>query len=97
MATLTFNLKDGQYVAEATVNADYNLHIERVASGKFNIYQRGTATGEYVACQGLPTNLSSPFAPKVIDHDFFHGVYPKYIRIESETQVTSAEITEATS
>lgn len=94
MATLTFNLKNGIYVAETTVNADYNLHIERVGGGRFNIYQRGAATGEYVSCVGLPTQLVYS-APKVIDWDFSHGVYPKYLRIESETQVTSAEITEA--
>lgn len=83
-------------MAETTVNADYNLHIERVGGGRFNIYQRGAATGEYVACSGLPTQLVYS-APKVIDWDLSHGVYPKYLRIESETQVTTATLTEATS
>lgn len=94
MATLTFNQQDGKYIAEATVNADYNLHIERVAGGRLNIYQRGAATGEYVDCVGLPTQLVYS-APKVIDWDFSHGVYPKYLRIESDTEVTTATLTEA--
>ena len=81
------------YRAEATVNAMYNLHIEREGSGRFFLYQRCPDAGEYVSCQGVPENIVR--GPRVIDYSFDHGVYPMHIRIESETAVTSGTITEA--
>lgn len=59
------------------------------------IYQRGTDSGQYATCN-IGTDLAYNQG-QVIDHDFQHGVYPKYIRIESGSEVTSATLTEAQS
>lgn len=95
MATLQFTQQGDIWVAEATVHNDYNLHIERERAGKFNLYQRATASGMYKACD-LPYWLAR--TGQVIDHAFGHGVYPSgglHIRIESGSAVTSATLTEA--
>lgn len=90
---LQFIQSENFWVAEATVNADYNLHIERKSPGSFKIFQRGTAAGKYVDCRGVPDYTFQ----RDIDHDFQHGVYPKYIRIESGSEVTTATLTEVQS
>ena len=89
--TLSFTQQGRVWIAEATVNADYNLHIERESSGSFSMEQKGVEQGEYVECRGVPDFSFK----KNIDHDFQHGVYPKYIRIESGSEVTIATLTEA--
>lgn len=79
-----------RYVCEETVTSDYALHIERSGSGKLNFFVRSTSEGEY-----CPSDVSSSlqnFAKEVFDYDFTHIVYPKYIRIESEVEVTTATI-----
>ena len=48
MTTLSFTQDGTRYIAEATVNHPYALHLEREDSGKFMIYQRSTDTGQYV-------------------------------------------------
>lgn len=95
MATLNFTKQGEVYVAEQTVNAPYALHIERDNPGYFSISQRSTSAGSYAPCWTVPDRVSknSP----VIDWSFDHVVYPMHVRFESETQVTSAEITEAQS
>lgn len=96
MATnkLTFNAQEvagkKRYVCETTVSADYALHIERAQSGRLNFFVRSTDSGKY-----CPTDVSSflqNLAKEVFDYDFTHLVYPKYIRIESDTEVTSATL-----
>lgn len=79
------------YVADAKVNNDYSLHIERVSAGSFNIRQRSTDSGLYMKCK-LPDILEWP--GQIIDYSFSHGVYPKNIRIESGSQVTTAILME---
>lgn len=89
--TLKFNQQGKVWVCETVVNADYALHIERVSPGKFNIYQRSTDSGQYALCV-IPRFLYS--TGQVIDWTFGHGYYPMHIRIESETEVTSATLSE---
>lgn len=94
MAALTFNQDGNQWIAEATVHADYLLHIERSAPGVFSISQRSTGTGLYAEAMGVPSVL---YHRQVIDHAFGHGVYPEgglHIRITSGSKVTSATLTE---
>lgn len=92
---LQFTQNGNQWIAETTVNAPYNLHIERKGTGKFMIYQRGTDSGQYAQCSIGPDMAYNQ--GQVIDHDFKHEVYPKYIRIESGSEVTTATLTEAQS
>lgn len=92
--TLTFQpqMVDGKqrYVCEETVSADYALHIERAGSGKLNFFVRSTAVGKY--CPSDVSSFLQNLAKEVFDYDFTHLVYPKYIRIESDTEVTSATL-----
>lgn len=95
--TLQFTKDGNKWVCETTVNNDYNLHIERVKAGGIWFFQRSTQEGQYVVCNG--PGIPNPYtAGQVIDHAFGHGVYPATgmnIRIESETEVTGATLTEA--
>lgn len=92
--TLTFQpqMVDGKqrYVCEQTVTADYALHIERTGAGKLNFFVRSTADGKY--CPSDVNSFLQNLAKEVFDYDFTHLVYPKYIRIESDTEVTSATL-----
>lgn len=92
--TLTFQpqMVDGKqrYVCEETVTADYALHIERTGAGKLNFFVRSTADGKY--CPSDVSSFLQNLAKEVFDYDFTHLVYPKYIRIESDTEVTSATL-----
>lgn len=91
MATLTFKQEGKNYVAEAMVSADYNLHIEREDKGVFELYQRHPSAGQYARCL-LPNALNRP--DEVIDWSFGHGVYPMYLKFVSSSAVTSAALTE---
>lgn len=79
-------LKQGAvYVAEFEVPGDFNLHLERKKGGIISIYQRGSSQGEY--------DLSyTSFADDVFDHDFGALVYPKWIKVESSSEVVSASV-----
>lgn len=84
---LNFTKKDGWYVAEFEATGDFNVHIEREA-GNFMFYQK-TAGGEYDHIYGA-CYLDSM---KVFDRDFVGLVYPKSIRIKSETLPSVAVVT----
>lgn len=96
MATLDFTKDGGVWAAEATVNKDYCLHVERVSGGRFSIYQRSTSKGQYKECFPMPTEVGRN-AGQVIDFAFGHGVYPSggmHLRFVSGSEVTMAEINE---
>lgn len=91
---LTFE-KDGSiWVAEATVSADYHLHVERAEGvSPFNIKQRAGDAGQWADCRPMPYNVWG----QVVDWTFRHGVYPAeglHVRFESGTEVTSATLWE---
>lgn len=87
---LSFNEQNGYYISEEKVNADYNLHIEmEEEKGSVEIYQRGNDSGEY---RRVYTQTGWG---KVVDADFQHAVYPKYIKIKVRSKVVMATIREA--
>ena len=92
MASLQFTKSGNVFVAEATVNSPYALHLEREDSGKFMIYQRSTGTGQFVPCSPLPPYLV--YGGQFIDWTFDHGHYPMHVRFESGSAVTTATLTE---
>lgn len=96
MATeLSFAQNGKFWEATATVTGDYNLHIERKGNGAFNIFQRSTATGQWMVCSGMPGWLNN--AGQVIDWAFGHGVYPEdglQILIQSGSEVTNGTLSE---
>lgn len=106
MADLRFtkNNDTQEYVAEVVVNADFNIHLERVSNGGLKIYQKNgeyteaiddrTATDRGFDVVSVPNTV--PYnAGQIFDYDFDGLVYPKTIRIESGSAVTIGILTEA--
>lgn len=106
MADLNFvkNEDTQKYVAEVVVNADFNIHLERISDGGLEIYQKN---GEYTEAVDGRTATERGFdvvavpgavsynSGIIFDYDFSALVYPKTIRIESGSQVTSGIVTES--
>lgn len=86
---LTFTKKQGLYEAEFKVTGDFNLHVERKASGGFTIYQKTVENGKYDAVDNVPYQRGSD----VIDLDVTAVIYPKHIKVVSESEVTMGVIT----
>lgn len=77
------------YEAELQVTSDFNLHIERAAGGRFIVYQRGVAEGKYDLVEGIGFQDQK----RVIDLDFAALVYPKWIKVVSESEVVKGTVT----
>lgn len=106
MADLIFtkNVNTQMYVAEAVVNANFNIHLERTGDGGLNFYQKN---GEYTEAiddrSATKRGFDAVAVPNtvplnsglVFDYDFDALVYPKTIRIESGSEVISGILTEA--
>lgn len=83
---LIFNKSDKYYVSEFQVTANFNLHIEK-PNGDIRLYQR-TAGGKYDSIDNVVYYAGN----SVFDYDFNALVYPKFIKIVSETEPTYAEV-----
>lgn len=106
MAVLTFvqNENTQKYVAEAVVNANFNIHLERPKGGGLQLFQKNgeyteaidgrTATERGFDVVSVPNTVPHN-AGKIFDYDFDGLVYPKTIRIESGSAVTIGILTEA--
>lgn len=81
-------LKDA-YEADFQVTGDFNLHVERTRGGRFLVYQRTTESGDY----GLVDDFGRKDGVACIDYDFSALVYPKWIKIVSESQPQVAVVT----
>lgn len=106
MAVLIFvqNENTQKYVAEAVVNANFNIHLERPEGGGLQLFQKN---GEYTEAIDGRTATERGFdvvsVPNTVphntglifDYDFDGLVYPKTIRIESGSAVTIGILTEA--
>lgn len=80
---LSFTQKSPQrWEAEFIATADFNLHIERQSSGFLFVQQRTSSIGEYDSTSGANFALSD----SIIDVDFTALVYPKYIKVVSESK-----------
>lgn len=88
---MEFVKKNGMYEAEFEATADFNLHIERKAGGRFLIYQKSVSEGKYDIVDGVGYKDHKD----VIDLDMTAIVYPKFIKVVSESEVTKGVITEA--
>jgi hypothetical protein len=83
-------VKDGNvFVAEFEVAGDFNLHVERPASGLFSVYQRTAQSGKYAYVSGLGSQIGKD----VIEYDFTGVIYPKSIRVVSEVNPTMGVVT----
>lgn len=94
MAVLTFTESGGVYVAEFAADKDFNIHIERAsAGGVVQIHQRtGEADGatDFALTKEFPLDMRYS---KTIDCSFTDVVYPKTIRVVSETAPSFACVT----
>lgn len=86
---ITFNKTEHGYEAEFSVTADFNLHLERKQGGDFEIYQRTGDSGKYAHID----NLGWVRGKDVFDIDFAGLLYPKYIKVVSEGEPTTAVVT----
>lgn len=80
--------KEGAYVSEFQVTSDFNLHVERKKGGRFLVYQKTVQDGKYDIVDGVDVYRHKD----TIDIDMSALVYPKYIRVVSESEVTYAEV-----
>lgn len=95
MATINLEFKKNSSVwyAEFQVNSDFNIHLERDNYGRVSILQRTTSEGNFEPVV-LPGSLAYN-AGTTIDCDFSALVYPKTIRVESDSEVLSGTVTES--
>ena len=90
---MEFVKKNGMYEAEFEATADFNLHIERKAGGRFLIYQKTVENGEYDIVDSV--DYQDYRHKTVIDLDMTAAIYPKYIKVVSESEVTMGVVTYA--
>lgn len=77
------------YEVEFTATSDFNLHIERKSGGYFLVYQKAVSGGKYA----IVDNMGWQNGKDVIDLDFVGAVYPKFIKVVSESEVTMGVVT----
>ena len=86
---ILFEKKDSAWVSEFEATGDFNIHIERVSIGRFLVYQKSVADGNWAIVDGLGHKDHKA----VIDLDFTALVYPKWIKVVSEVEVTMGVVT----
>lgn len=86
---LSFTKEGGRHSVEFQATADFNLHIERDTNGFLFVQQRTASSGQYDSIQGANFTHSD----RVVDIDFVGAVYPKWIKIVSESEPTMAVVT----
>lgn len=86
---LSFSKVSDIYVAEFVASNDFNLHIEGIDVRDLSVYQRTSATGEYVSVKSAVLN---PPHSRVFDYDFSALVYPKFIKVSCATEPAFAEV-----
>lgn len=88
---LKFEKVKNLYVAEFEATGDFNLHIERVSDGRFLVHQKSVAGGEYDIVDTV--SYMDLDHKAVIDLDFTALVYPKWIKVVSESEPTLGVVT----
>lgn len=76
MAQLTFIQSGNAYIATATATADFNIHLEREASGGLSIEMSHLQNGDFTQIPDIPQWGT-------FDRSFHDVVYPIYLRIIS--------------
>lgn len=95
---LVFNQAEKMWVAEFEASADFNLHIERSSGGNILLYQRTQGGG-----WDIVDDFSAVRWQGVIDYDCTALIYPKYLKIVSESRpdyaavISSGEVAEVKS
>lgn len=84
---LTFNKVKDKYEAEFEITNDANLHIEFKGATPIKLYQK-TAGNNWDLVTDNKKQISD-----VIDVDLVALVYPKWIKVVSEVEVTMGVVT----
>ena len=88
--TLTFVKVGEEYVAAFETTADFALHLERPEAGSLTLGVSSVKDGDFARVENLSSRVRYQ---TVFDYDFLGGIYPKYIRVASETEPTMAVVT----
>lgn len=80
--------KTNAWECEFEATADFNLHIERPKGGMIYFYQR-TAGASYSIVDNVPRQVGKD----AIDLDFAGVIFPKSIKVISETEPSLALVT----
>lgn len=88
--TLTFVKVGEEYVAAFETTADFALHLERPEAGSLTLGVSSVKDGDFARVENLSSRVRYQ---TVFDYDFLGGIYPKYIRVASETAPTMAVVT----
>lgn len=86
---LQFEKVGKRWVAEFEATGNFNLNIERVEPSKIKIYQKGSEEGEYASSASWEIN----YAPSVVDNDFSALIYPKFIKVVSDSEPIQGIVT----
>lgn len=85
---LEFKKQNGLYEVEFEVTGNFNLHLERKNYGRVELYQKTSSETNYTSSPSYSTNGDA-----VINLDFSMGIYPKFVKIISYTEVEKAIVT----
>lgn len=91
MAAINFVKGEQYYTAEFKINGPVNIHIERAKAGGIYIRQKSVADGKYVL---INSSNWITAANLTIDTAIQGVVYPMWIKIESASEPTLAEMVE---
>lgn len=85
---LEFKKQNGLYEVEFEVTGNFNLHLERKNYGRIELYQKTSSETNYTSSPSYSANGDA-----VINLDFSMGIYPKFVKIISYTEVEKAIVT----
>lgn len=91
MAAINFVKGEQYYTAEFKINGPVNIHIERAKAGGIYIRQKSVADGKYAL---INSSNWITAANLTIDTAIQGVVYPMWIKIESASEPTLAEMVE---
>lgn len=91
MAAINFVKGEQYYTAEFQINGPVNIHIERAEAGALYFRQRSIDHGSYDLINGANWNNRGDLT---IDTAIQGVVYPMWIKIESASEPTLAEMVE---
>ena len=91
MAAINFVKGEQYYTAEFQINGPVNVHIERAEAGALYFRQRSIDHGSYDLINGANWNNRGDLT---IDTAIQGVVYPMWIKIESASEPTMAEMVE---
>lgn len=85
---LEFKKQNGLYEVEFEVTGNFNLHLERKNYGRVELYQKTSSETNYTSSPSYSANGDA-----IINLDFSMGIYPKFVKIISYTEVEKAIVT----